>query len=375
MASEIADTIVIGAGVTGLAIARELARKGHEVLVLECNRSFGMETSSRNSGVVHAGIYYPPGSLKAHCCIKGKRLLYEYCAERNIGFARCGKIIIASSEEQHDQLRTLQHNASHCGLDDIKWLDRVRVNELEPETRASAGLFSPSTGIVDVHELMLAFLADLEASGGTLVTNTRVQGGHVSAGGMELRVDHGGEYTIRASTVINAAGHGSGGLAHRITGLSDRFIPPMYPVRGHYYEYTGKLPFSRLVYPLPGETGLGIHVTTDLAGQSRFGPDHEYCDRIDYHFDETRKQRFVAAIRDWYPGLDESRLRPGYVGVRPNLQAPGEAQADFVISGAQEHGIDGLVNLFGIDSPGLTACMALASEVARRISSRVKNSA
>lgn len=364
MSSEIADTIVIGAGVIGLAIARQLALAGREVIVVEANDSFGMETSSRNSGVIHAGIYYPPGSLKSRSCVHGKQLLYEYCEKRHIPFDRCGKIIIATNEDQRDQLQALQQNALLAGVDDIEWLDQARVNILEPEITANAALFSPSTGIVDVHELMLGFLADLEAANGMLVPHSKILGGRVVHNGIELNVGNDGESTLRASTVINAAGHGATDLAKNIFNLPDRYIPSVYPVRGHYYEHAGKLPFSRLIYPLPGTTGLGIHVTIDLAGQFRFGPDAEYCSALDYHFDESRKSRFTQDIRKWYPELDESHLHPGYVGIRPNLQKPGEAPRDFVISGPADHGVNGLVNLFGIDSPGLTACMSLAEEVA-----------
>jgi L-2-hydroxyglutarate oxidase LhgO len=366
MASETADTIVIGAGVIGLAIARELAQIGREVLVLESNSSFGMETSSRNSGVIHAGIYYQPGSLKARCCIDGKQMLYDYCRDRHIPFNPCGKLIIASSKDQRDQLKALQHNARRSGLGDIEWLGQDQVFELEPDVKASAGLYSPSTGIIGVHELMLAFVTDLEAAGGVLVTHNRVLSINVDSGGFELRIENGGEYTFNATTVINAAGHGAANIARRITGFPASHIPVIHPVRGHYYEHAGKLPFSRLVYPLPKKTSLGVHLTIDLAGQVRFGPDAEYCETIDYRFDESRRPRFVDAIRDWYPGLDESRLQPGYVGIRPNLRGPGDEPADFIISGPGEHGVKGLINLFGIDSPGLTSCLSLAKVVAQK---------
>ena len=363
MASEIADTVVIGAGVIGLAVARQLAQAGREVLLLEVNGSIGMETSSRNSGVIHAGIYYPPGSLKALCCVRGNQLLYDYCKRKQIPHRRCGKLIIATGTHQLEQLKALQCNAINSGVDDLVWLNQARVGELEPHLRASAALLSPSTGIVDVHELMLALLADLEAANGTLITHCKVLGGKTGARGLELRVDSGGEYTITAATVINAAGHGAVDIASRVSGFPAHNIPAVYPVRGHYYEHSGKLPFSRLIYPLPGDTGLGIHATIDLAGQGRFGPDAEYCDTLDYSFDESRKPAFIEAIRSWYPELDESRLQPGFVGVRPKLQGPGEEFRDFVISGPVDHGIDGLVNLFGIDSPGLTSCLSLAEEV------------
>ena len=360
MASEIADAIVIGAGVIGLAVARQLALARREVLLLEANGSIGMETSSRNSSVIHAGIYYQPNSLKALCCVRGNQLLYDYCEKKHVSHSRCGKLIIASSEDQQDRLKALQNNAINSGVKNLVWLDQARVRELEPHVKAVAGLLSPSTGVVDVHELMLALLADMEAAGGTLIKHCKVLGGETSGKGLELRVDNGGEYSFTATTVINAAGHGATDIASRISGFPTDKIPAVYPVRGHYYEHTGKLPFSRLIYPLPGNTGLGIHATIDLAGQGRFGPDAEYNDTVDLSFDESRKPKFIEAIRSWYPGLDESRLQPGFVGVRPKLQGPGEDFADFMISRPADHRINGLTNLFGIDSPGLTACLALA---------------
>ncbi len=363
MPNEVADTVVIGAGVIGLAVARRLAQAGHEVLVLETNDAIGQETSSRNSGVIHAGLYYPPGSLKAKCCVNGKRLLYTYCEQRHVAHTRCGKLIVAVSEEQHDALKGLQHNAFNSGVDDLEWLDQTRAHALEPDIRASAALLSPSSGIVDVHELMLALLADLEAAGGMLVTHSQVMGGKSTKQGIELLVDSGNESTLIATTVINAAGHGAADIAHRISGFPAKHIPTIYPVRGHYYEHAGKLPFSRLVYPLPGKTGLGIHATVDLGGQGRFGPDAEYCDEVDYRFDESRKHTFFDAVQSWYPGLSASSLQPGFVGVRPKLQGPGKGFADFMISTPGDHGVEGLVNLFGIDSPGLTSSLALAEEV------------
>ena len=363
MASEIADAIVIGAGVIGLAVARQLALAGREVLLLEANGAIGLETSSRNSGVIHAGIYYPPNSLKALCCVRGNQLLYDYCEKKHVSYSRCGKLIIASSADQQDRLKALQQNAINSGVDNLVWLDRDQIRECEPQVRAVAGFLSPSTGVVDAHELMLALLADMEAAGGTLIKYCKVLGGGTSSKELELRVDNGGEYNFTATTVINAAGHGAADIARKISGFPTKNIPRVYPVRGHYFEHSGKLPFSRLIYPLPGNTGLGIHATIDLAGQGRFGPDAEYNDTVDLNFDESRKPAFIEAIRSWYPDLDESRLQPGFVGVRPKLQGPDEDFADFVISRPADHGINGLTNLFGIDSPGLTACLALAQKV------------
>jgi L-2-hydroxyglutarate oxidase LhgO len=367
MPSEKADCIVIGAGVIGLAIARLLALAGREVLLLEANDAIGQETSSRNSGVIHAGIYYPPDSLKARCCVRGNRLLYNYCEERNISHSRCGKLVVAVCEDQQQRLKAIQQNAIDSGVGDLQWLDQAQTHDLEPDLRANAALLSPSSGIVDTHELMLALLADLESAGGMLVTHSRVLGGAATQNGIELEVDSGGVSAISATTVINAAGHGAVDIAARFSDIPCRHIPTVYPVHGQYYEHAGKLPFSRLIYPLPGNTGLGIHATIDLGGQGRFGPDTVYFDEVDYSFDDSRKPAFINAIKDWYPGLDASRLQPGYVGVRPKLQAPGEGFADFLISRPRGHGVGGLTNLFGIDSPGLTSCMALAEEVIREI--------
>jgi len=367
MSSETTDIVVIGAGVIGLAIARQLALSGREVLVLEANDTFGQETSSRNSGVIHAGIYYPPASLKAQSCVQGNQLLYAYCTERNIPHSNCGKLIVASSEDQQSRLQTLQQNAINAGVDDLQWLDEADVAKLEPAVRATAALYSPSSGIVDPHELMLSLLADLESAGGTLVTHSKVLGGKPGRRGIELTVDSGGKNALKAATVINSAGHGAAKLASNISGLRTCFVPQIQTISGHYYQYSGKLPFSRLIYPLPQDTGLGIHATIDLAGQWRFGPDAEYCDGLDYHFDESRRASFIRSIQSWYPGLDEERLYPGYVGIRPALKEPGAEFADFVISTPKDHGVEGLVNLFGIDSPGLTSCLALAEFVCSEI--------
>jgi L-2-hydroxyglutarate oxidase LhgO len=364
MQVEKTDVVVIGAGIIGLAVARALALAGREVMVLEVNPAIGQETSSRNSEVIHAGIYYPPGSLKAWSCVRGRELLYGYCESRGIPHRRVGKLIVARDAEQADRLGNLLENAQRNGVNDLEPLDRDDVRALEPEVRAEAGLLSPSTGIVDSHALMLALRADLETAGGLVATNSRVTGGYHENGGIQLQVVSGDETWLHAELVINAAGLAAGQVARSIPDVPDQAIPRAWFVKGQYFHYAGRSPFSRLVYPLPGEHGLGIHATLDQAGQLRFGPDARYVQRVDYQFDIGRLAHFTQAIRQWFPGLDDSRLQPGFVGVRPKLAGPDEKFSDFVISGPEDHGVPGLVSLFGIESPGLTACLALAEKVA-----------
>jgi L-2-hydroxyglutarate oxidase LhgO len=360
-----ADTVVIGAGVIGLAVARALALVGREVLVLEADSAIGTGISSRSSEVIHAGLYYEPGSLKARTCLRGKHLLYDYCATKGIAHRRIGKLVVAAHLEQVDELEAILANARLCGVDDLKLLDPHRLALLEPEVRAEAALWSPSTGIVDSHALMLVLQADLEAAGGTVALNTRVEKGVMLADGCELRLAGDSQFCVLARTCINAAGLDAAPLARRIEGLPPSTVPTVHLVRGHYFGYSGRTPFRHLVYPLPEAGGLGIHATLDLAGQLRFGPDSEYLDTIDYAFDETRRVKFARAIQGWYPDLDEHRLQPGYTGIRPRLAGPGEGFRDFLISGPGDHGVPGLINLYGIESPGLTACLSLAEEIVR----------
>ncbi|RMF08723.1 MAG: NAD(P)/FAD-dependent oxidoreductase [Alphaproteobacteria bacterium] len=361
------ECVVIGAGVIGLAVARALALRGREVIVLERAAAFGTETSSRNSEVIHAGIYYPPGSLKARTCIRGKKQLYEYAEARGIGYSRVGKVIVATSEGQRDRITEIQRRAEAAGVHDLKPLSRADIQTLEPEVEGVAGLFSPSTGIIDSHALMLHLLGDLESAGGTLALNTAVVGGHIGQQGIVIEtcgVVGGPDRTrLEARLVVNAAGLWAQDVAAMLGTPGP--IPRRHLAIGHYYALSGRSPFSHLVYPVPEPGGLGVHVTLDLAGQARFGPDVRWIAEVDYRFDDSRRSAFVDAIRRYYPSLDPSRLAPGYTGIRPKLAGPDQGFSDFRIDGPGAHGVAGLVNLYGIESPGLTAALAVADEVVR----------
>jgi L-2-hydroxyglutarate oxidase LhgO len=347
--------------VIGLAIARELALAGREVLILEAERAIG--TSSRSSEVVHAGIYYPAGSLKAGLCVAGRDVLYRYCAERRIGHRSLGKLIVATDETQLAELHRYRRQAETNGVCDLRMLSRDEVAELEPAVACVAGLLSPSTGIVDTHGLMQACLGDAEAHGASLLLESPVEGGAARGDAIVLEVGGAEPIQIACRSVVNAAGHGSTRLARAIRGVPPGTIPRSYYAVGHYYTLAGPSPFGRLVYPVPARGGLGVHVTIDLGGRCRFGPDLGWIDRLDYRFDESRAPRFYEAIRRYYPALRDGALQPGYTGIRPRIHGPGEPAADFVIQGREAHGIDGLVNLYGIESPGLTASLAIAAHV------------
>lgn len=365
MEREQADIVVIGAGVIGLAVARACALAGREVLVLEAESTIGSGISSRSSEVIHAGLYYDPGSLKARSCVRGKALLYDYCAAKGIPHRRLGKLIVATTPQQVAELEAIQDNANRCGVDDLELLGPHRLALIEPEVRAAGALWSPSTGIIDSHALMLALQADLEAAGGTVALNTRVARGALRTDGCELQLEGESQFRVLARSCINAAGLSAAPLARQIEGLQRLTVPKIHLVRGHYFSYGGRAPMRHLVYPLPEAGGLGIHATLDLAGQLRFGPDSEYVDTIDYRFDEARRDAFAASIRRWLPGLDAARLEPGYTGIRPRLSGPGEGFRDFLVSGPRDHGVPGIINLFGIESPGLTACLSLAEKVCK----------
>lgn len=358
------DCIVVGAGVIGLAVARQLAMSGRETLIVERRGGIGEETSSRSSEVIHAGIYYPTASLKARLCVAGRQALYEYCRSRAIDHRQCGKLIVACQESEGPRLRQLLASARANGVEDLQWLEGDEARRLEPALACHAAILSPSTGIIDSRGLMLALLADAEAHGASLITRTEVSGISPDPNGLAVKFE-GESDPILSTVVVNAAGLGAIELASRIGGLDKRFLPPSHLAKGSYFAYEGKAPFHRLIYPLPEPGGLGIHLTLDLAGAARFGPDVEWVQSLDYVVDPARAQPFAESVRRYWPDVDPSRLQPGYAGLRPKIAGPGEAAADFRLDGPEVHGIAGLVNLFGIESPGLTSCLALASEVGR----------
>ncbi len=364
------DCVVAGAGVVGLAVARELALRGREVLVLEAADAIGTGTSSRNSEVIHAGIYYPAGSLKARLCIEGRGKLYRYCREHGIPHAPCGKLIVAANTAQETRLASIAANALACGAGELVRLSAGAARELEPALRCTAALLSPETGIIDSHALMLSLLGDAEEKDAVLSLNTRVVCGHVDGGRIALRTRDaasGEEFGIATRHFVNAAGLGGMELARSITGLDPKFVPALHYAKGNYFSVSGRSPFSRLVYPVPEPGGLGVHLTLDLNGVARFGPDVEWTDTLDYRVDASRAERFYEAIRSYWPGLADDSLQPAYSGIRPKLSARGEPDSDFVLQDASVHAIPGLVNLFGIESPGLTACLAIAAHVAGRL--------
>jgi L-2-hydroxyglutarate oxidase LhgO len=358
-----AHTVVVGAGVVGLAIGRELARSGRDVVVIEREGAVGTATSSRNSGVIHAGIYYPVNSLKARLCVRGKALLYDYCAVRGVPYKRCGKLLVATTETEVRALQHYRQNAACSGAGELDWLTSADVAELEPEVRCIAALHSTTSGIVDVRALMLALHADIEASGGQVALNTALLRAETSAGGFALTLAGAGEVRMTCRALVNAAGLEAPAVAGRTAGLDAAHVARAWYARGHYYALGGTPPFRRLVYPMPEGGGLGIHATLDLAGRVRFGPDVEWIDRVDYHFGANRSEDFAAAIRRYYPALDGGRLTADYTGIRPKIRGPGEPASDFRIDATDRHGIPGLVNLFGIESPGLTAALAIGEMV------------
>ncbi len=358
--------VVIGAGVVGLALARHLALQGREVVLLEAEDRIGTGISSRNSEVIHAGIYYPAGSLKACLCVAGNRSLYAYCATHGVDHRRCGKLIVATDESQVEALRQLRLRAEANGVKDLQWLNAAEARSLEPRIRASAALLSPSTGIVDSHGLMRALRAEAEMKGATVVLKSPVLGGRATSQGLEIMIGGDEPMTLLASRVFNAAGLGAIGLAWAVEGIRTEALPsrPKRFAKGNYYGLSGAAPFSRLVYPVPSQGGLGVHLTLDLAGQARFGPDMEWVDHETYEVDPRRADSFYAEVRRYWPDLPDGALQPAYAGIRPKLHGPGESAPDFLIQREDAHGVPGLVNLFGIESPGLTACLALAAEVA-----------
>ncbi|MEK8032134.1 NAD(P)/FAD-dependent oxidoreductase [Ideonella sp. DXS29W] len=358
------DTVVIGAGVVGLACARALALAGHEVVILESESAFGTATSARNSEVIHAGLYYPTGSRRARLCVRGKRLLYDYCEAHGVAHRRCGKLVVACSDDELHRLDAVMAQAAANGVDDLQRLSANEARALEPALDCRGALLSPSTGIVDSHGLMLALLADAEAAGAMLAVQSPVLRGESTAAGLILDIGGATPSRLRARQVVNAAGLHACDLARRIEGLDPRHVPQAHYAQGAYFSLAGRAPFRHLIYPVPGESShLGVHLTLDLGGQARFGPSFRWVDEIDYQIDPADGAGFEAEVRRYWPGLPSGALQPGYAGVRPKISGPGEPAADFRIDGPALHGLAGWVNLFGIESPGLTAALAIAEQV------------
>jgi L-2-hydroxyglutarate oxidase LhgO len=359
---ERADVVVVGAGVVGLAVARALAQRGREVLVLEAAERFGSGISARNSEVVHAGIHYTRGSLKARLCIAGRDLLYDFCRAHGIAHRRCGKLIVASAAGQLDELARIRAGAHANGVE-LTALSGLEARALEPQLQCAAALHAAQSGIVDAQALMLALLGEAEGGGATLVCRSTVTGLALADGGFHVAVN-GGPPTLNARALINSAGLDAPGVARLLEGLPSAQIPTPYLVKGSYFALSGRAPFERLIYPLPEGDWLGIHLTLDLAGRGRFGPDVEWVNERDYAVDPARAASFYGAIRAWWPGLPDGALAPAYAGIRPKISGPGEPAADFRIDGAAAHGVRGLIQLFGIESPGLTAALAIGEHVA-----------
>ncbi|KAF1047823.1 NAD(P)/FAD-dependent oxidoreductase [Xylophilus sp.] len=361
--TEHVDAVVAGAGVVGLAIARALARQGREVIVLEAAGAIGTGTSSRNSEVIHAGLYYPQGSLKARLCVRGRELLYAYAAERDVPHRRCGKLIVATGAAQEGALDAIVAHAAANGVAGLRRLTAAEAQALEPALACTAALLSPDTGIVDSHGLMRALQGDVESAGGWVALHTPGLGGEATADGVLLRT--GGGTELLARTLVNAAGLGAQALARSIAGLDAAHVPPSHYAKGSYFTLAGRAPFSRLIYSVPEAAGLGVHLTLDLGGQARFGLDVQWVDSpADLVVDPARGDAFYAEVRRYWPALPDGALRPGYAGIRPKIQGPGEPACDFVIQGPAEHGVPGLMNLFGIESPGLTSALAIGERVA-----------
>jgi L-2-hydroxyglutarate oxidase LhgO len=361
--AESVDCVVIGAGVVGLAIARELALSAREVIVLEAEDSIGNHTSSRNSEIIHAGLYYPKGSLKARLCVAGKRMLYAYCAEHGVPHRHIGKIVVATRPDEIEALGSYIAKGEANGVADLRWLTAAELHELEPAVRCVAGFESPSTGIVDSHALMLALQGDAESAGASVALRSPIVSGAIHEQDIVLNVGGAEPTTLLCRSVVNSAGLFAQDVSRVLAGVPPASIPPQYFAKAHYYTLSGRSPFRRLVYPVATNASLGVHVTLDLGGQARFGPDVAWVDGVDYSFDESRAPLFYEAVRRYYPDLKDGQLQPGYTGVRPKISGPNEPAADFLIQGPADHGIRGFVNLYGIESPGLTASLAIARHV------------
>lgn len=357
------DVVVVGAGVVGIAVARALALAGREVIVLDAAEGIGTETSSRNSEVIHAGIYYPKGSLMARFCVQGRRMLYRYCDERGVPYVNCGKLIVATNEAETAMLAGIKARAEANGVEGMQCLTAAAAIAMEPNLSCTGALFSPTTGVLDSHAYMLALQGDAEHGGAVFVFHSPVEGGRVVDEGVELAVGGRDPMRLRARLVVNAAGLHACRVARGIEGMPRQLIPQEYYAKGNYFTLLGKSPFSRLIYPVPVPGGLGVHITVDLGGQARFGPDVEWIDRIDYVVDPRRADSFYDAVRRYWPALRDGQIQPGYAGIRPKIVPKGAPGQDFVVQGEAVHGIPSLVNLFGIESPGLTAAIAIAEHV------------
>jgi L-2-hydroxyglutarate oxidase LhgO len=357
------ECVVTGAGVIGLAVARRLAQAGREVVVLEAAEGIGTATSSRNSEVIHAGIYYPAGSLMARMCVSGKRALYQYCSDHGIPHRNCGKLIVATTANEAAKLQSIRAHAEANGVLDLQTLSGDAARTLEPALNCVAALLSPSTGIIDSHALMLALRGDAEDAGAAFAFHTPLL--HARAAGDRIELDAGGNapISLECKLLVNAAGLGAPVVARGIDGMPIDLIPRAYLAKGNYFSCTARAPFSHLIYPVPEPGGLGVHLTLDMAGQARFGPDVEWVDTIDYAVDPARAARFYPAIRRYWPTLPDDALMPSYSGIRPKIVPPAVAVQDFLIQGPRDHGVDGLINLFGIESPGLTSSLAIADYV------------
>jgi len=358
------ECVIVGAGVVGLAIARRLAQAGREVVIVEAAEGIGTGTSSRNSEVIHAGIYYPAGSAMARMCVIGKQALYAYCADRGIPYRNCGKLIVATRPEEAEKLQSIKARAAANAVHDLQVLSADAARELEPALHCEAALLSPSTGIVDSHALMLSLQGEAEAAGAAFAFYAPLLQARVAASHLEIDVGGDAPMSLQCKWLINAAGLGATTVARQIDGMPIDRVPPAYLAKGNYFSCGVRSPFSRLIYPVPEPGGLGVHLTLDLAGQARFGPDVEWIDRIDYTVDPARAERFYPAIRRYWPGLPDGALIPAYAGIRPKIVPPAVATQDFTIQGPKDHGVAGLINLFGIESPGLTSCLAIADHVA-----------
>jgi L-2-hydroxyglutarate oxidase LhgO len=358
------DCVVAGAGVVGLAIARALAAKGRGVLIVEAEGRIGTGISSRNSEVIHAGIYYPQGSLKARLCVAGRRMLYEYAASRGVPHQRCGKLIVATSAGQDADLDRIAAHAAGNGVDDLRRIGAAEAKALEPALACTEALLSPSTGIIDGQSYMRALLGDAQAGGADIVFRTRISGGEIAKGGVTLTCEGEEPCVLAARWFVNAAGLAAPALARTIGGFPPDAAPKAYWAKGNYFALAGAAPFSRLIYPAPEPGGLGVHLTLDMGGQARFGPDVEWIEAPDYEVDPARGEKFYAAIRTYWPALKDGALVPAYAGVRPKIAPPGAPDADFLIQGPEAHGVEGMVNLFGIESPGLTSSLAIGACVA-----------